>query len=363
MNTQRRLPELDGIRGLACIAVVLFHAYPTSPFFWAWSTPDLFFVLSGFLITTIILRQRDSDGFLLSYYLRRGFRIWPLYYLTLAGVLLVNHFSASGWPTTGMASHLLFLQNCQIYFGTPPPPFIHTFSPSWTVAVEEQYYLIWPLLLLWLGRRSVPYLAASLLAISLIGRLILPDAIDLLGTRGDGLAFGCFLAWLVQTRGSPTSNRKVQRVIWIAGVTGGIYVSVYLLRFGIDPHPQWISTCFTGFSLLFFGIIGLCIINSGAPLLAPLRHPVVRWFGTISYAMYMFHLPIMTYFPTILSRAGWHSIALEIALTWLLVVGLPATSWYLLEQPILRWKESLIPLRPETEAIVRAVRTPTAQLP
>ena len=351
----KRIPELDGMRGLAAILIVLFHAFPYGLLFWGWSGVDLFFILSGFLITTIILTQSDSSGFLRSFYLRRVFRIWPVYYLTLGGVLFVNCFSSTGYTTSGLLNHLFFLQNCQRYFDWPIPAFIHPFSPSWSVAVEEQYYLVWPLLLLLLGGRCVPFLAAGFLALSVFGRTtMLPNMPYLLLTRGDGLALGCFLAWMIKSRPFPMKDGAIRWVLNISGAVGSVYAVVYLIRFWRNPIPQWEATCFTGFSLLFFGLVGLCILNTGSPLLAPLRNPVLRWFGTISYAMYLFHLPLMTYAGAILDRIGIHSLVFQSIITWLLIVGLPAASWYLLESPILRWKEKFVRLSPENKVVLEA---------
>lgn len=356
-SVQRRILELDGVRGLAAILVVLFHAFPRSIFFWGWSGVDLFFVLSGFLITTIILAQCKTAGFLRSFYLRRVFRIWPVYYLTLAGVLLVNRFSAAGFSVGGLMNHVFFLQNCQKYLGLPVPGFVGTFWPSWSVAVEEQFYLFWPLLLPMLGRRGIPFFSVALLAISLGGRFLLPSTFELLGTRGDGLAFGCFLAWLLDRSGNDFAESAARRFVLFAGVVGGGYVAAFLSQFWLSQNPGWALTRFTGFSLVFSAVIGGCVLSANRPWLAPLRHPILRWFGTISYAMYLFHLPILAYTGTLLARIGIRSEAVQTASTWFLIVGLPAASWYFLERPILRWKESLIASRPEPDAILQTTRT------
>src|SRR4051794_29428646 len=103
----KRTPELDAVRGLAAVGVVLFHASPFN-FTCGWSCVDLFFVLSGYLITTIICHQSKEKGFLRTFYLRRIYRIWPVYFLTLAAVLLLNQYSRTGYQTTGLISHLAF---------------------------------------------------------------------------------------------------------------------------------------------------------------------------------------------------------------------------------------------------------------
>src|SRR3954466_11966508 len=106
----KRIKELDALRGLAALTIVLFHVYPHQVFM-GWSAVDLFFVLSGYLITSIIINNLSNKGFLTSFYSRRILRIWPVYYLTLAAVLILNAFSRTGYPTDGLFQHLTFTQN------------------------------------------------------------------------------------------------------------------------------------------------------------------------------------------------------------------------------------------------------------
>src|SRR5438876_336938 len=120
----KRILELDALRGIAAVGVVLFHAYPHT-FFFAWSFVDLFFVLSGYLITTIVLRHLQAPDLLKAFYYRRILRIWPVYYLTLIGVVVLNMLSTNGYPANGWLQHLTFTQNVQGYWLAAPLPFIH----------------------------------------------------------------------------------------------------------------------------------------------------------------------------------------------------------------------------------------------
>jgi peptidoglycan/LPS O-acetylase OafA/YrhL len=332
-----RIPELDGVRGLAAIGVVLFHAFPFV-FFVGWSCVDLFFVLSGYLITTIVLTKSWSLQFLGQFYLRRSRRIWPVYFLTLIAVLILNGLSPNGYSSADWPLHAIFLQNTPKYFGIETAPFVRSFAPSWSVAIEEQFYLFWPLLILGFGRKSVPWLASALLVSCAIGRWFVPAAIDLLFTRGDGLAWGCFLAWLLWQSQMDASGRFglwAIRVLQSTSILGAAFVVTYLMVFWGEPHPQWTRISFTGFGMLFFSLIGMSVVYRGSPYLAVLRIPLLRWFGTISYAMYMFHVPIFHFLPPILLRLGIQWLPAQIALTWICIIALPAISWYVLERPIL----------------------------
>ena len=105
-----------------------------------------------------------------------------------------------------------------------------------------------------------------LLAACVAGRLLLPGTIDLLLTRGDGLAFGCFLAWLLAgDRASRVSRRQRWCLAGMASV-GGAYVAAYLVTFRGDPHPGWQATSFTGFSMFYCALIGICVCSSGRAL-------------------------------------------------------------------------------------------------
>ncbi len=336
MTTTQRIPELDAVRGLAAVGVVLFHAFPFV-FFAGWSCVDLFFVLSGYLITTIILTRGFGPGFLKSFYVRRICRIWPVYFVTLLMVLVLNGLSPHRYPIDTLHWHLLFLQNTSQYFGFSKPPFIHSFGPSWSVAIEEQYYLVWPLLILALGKRSIPCLALMLLIACALGRWLIPGAIDILFTRGDGLAWGCLLAWMLWHASRYPGIRWHHWVIQLTAIVGTVFVAAYFVNFWGEPVPQWASVSFSGFSILFFALIGTCVLYSGSRFLTIFRNPVLRWFGTISYALYMFHVPIFHFTPTILAKIGIESsIAIAVG-TWSSIVILPTLSWYLLEKPILSW--------------------------
>jgi peptidoglycan/LPS O-acetylase OafA/YrhL len=334
-----RIPELDGIRGLAALGVVLFHAFPHQ-IYWGWSFVDLFFVLSGYLITTIILRGDESTTFLTSFYKRRILRIWPVYFLTLIAVVLLNAVSPRGYPMDGFWWNLFFVQNTSLYFGQEPALFIEAFSPSWSVAIEEQFYLVWPVLILLLGKTRVPLLLAAFATSIVLVRYFIPQSIALLFTRGDGLFWGCLLAWLLwyQTRG--TFMRGIEWSLSLAWIVGSAFVAAYLWKFAGQPNPQWGTTAFTGFSLLFFALIGSCVIHSGDARWAILRSPLLRWLGTVSYGMYMFHLPIFHYVPAILGCFGVGNRLVIITTTWSLIFLLPAISWSCLERWILQGRQS-----------------------
>ena len=144
----RRIPELDALRALAALVVLLFHLNPPR-FFFGWTGVDLFFVLSGYLITTIILDHQGQRGFLRNFYARRGLRIWPIYYIALFAVVATAPLVPRDRrpPLNGLGYYVTYLQNITLYQLRPPPEFHIAFDHTWTLALEEQFYLIWPALI------------------------------------------------------------------------------------------------------------------------------------------------------------------------------------------------------------------------
>jgi peptidoglycan/LPS O-acetylase OafA/YrhL len=346
----RRVPELDGLRGLAALAVVLYHVYPWTWSF-GWCGVELFFVLSGYLITTIVLDGRGTPGFLRRFYWKRALRIMPLYFMTLGVLLLLN---AGRESTAGLGWHLVFLQNAPEYWRATPPEFIHCFQPSWSVAAEEQFYACWPPLLLLLTPRAAVRAAAAFLASCLLVRLALPgSSIFLLFTRGDGIAIGCLLGLLLHRR--ETHPRTLPALMGIAAF-GAVYVLGYLSLHRGEPNPFPPHACYAGFGVFFAALIGLSVTLTGSPWFVVLRQPVLRGLGTISFALYLFHLPILHYSPEWFDAAGLAGVSRDVAF-WCLVFGLPTFSWFLLERPLLRLRNARFPLAaPKAQPIAAAVR-------
>lgn len=338
----RKIPELDALRGLAALGVVLYHIYPNT-FFAGWSCVDLFFVLSGFLISSVILEHVHDRGFFSAFYYRRALRIWPVYYLTLAVVLLFNASSRHGYSIAGLPWHLVFLQNIQHYWHAPAPSFVYAFSPSWSVAVEEQFYLLWPLALWFVGQRGVVPLACALIVLSVCARSF-GLHFDVLVGRFDGLAMGSILAALWRAAGAAEVGRAEQvkrlaRGLALVSVPALIVACSACFKFWGDPYPHWPAVIFLTFSLVYFSMVGLAVCLSGHRVLWPLRLKPLRWLGSISYAMYMFHLPILNYAPPLLEHFGLRSTAVQMTLQWIAIFALPILSYHLLEKPILSLKE------------------------
>jgi peptidoglycan/LPS O-acetylase OafA/YrhL len=297
----QRIPELDALRGMAAAGVLALHTSPRL-FFWAWSCVDLFFVLSGYLITRILLQNAGAPGMLVAFYVRRALRIWPVYYLTLVAAVLiffcVGRMETGAWPSlpNGQWLSLIFLQNLEQYLTSGPDlQYIWYFSHSWSLAVEEQFYLLWPLVFF--------FLRPQLLTLCLSCMLVLAAAIwareqdasfHILLTRIDGLLFGMLIAYVV-SEPKGLLYRIPPRYILYAAFAGLTLLAPYLIvGFGYGLLPGFSNRAIevAAFCLLFAALVITVVRWSGAPWLAPLRAKPLIHLGRISFAVYMYHLPI-----------------------------------------------------------------------
>ena len=312
-----RIPELDGLRGLAIFLVILCH-YVGNPEhkplgYWphrflsafgvGWSGVDLFFVLSGFLIGGILLDARGAPNYFRAFYMRRVFRILPIYYLwTLLFCAMVIGVLLFFPGTAGVTSHdllrvpvqLLFLQN--IFIGMPKLTWIW-FSVTWSLAVEEQFYLVAPILIRFLTtRRFVVALIATVFLAPLLRFMLFrywaPHsflAAFLMPCRADSLSCGMLLAvaWrnarFREFIGARTVSLRRGLLILLVGVGALLWWLV---------HPLNIVTVtigYTWFALLYSVLLLTVLSDSGGRIAAVMRLRFLGWLGGISYCVYLLH--------------------------------------------------------------------------
>jgi peptidoglycan/LPS O-acetylase OafA/YrhL len=370
----RRIPELDALRALAAIAVLFFHLNPAR-FFFGSTGVDLFFVLSGFLITDIILRFHHQPRFFINFYLRRGLRIWPIYYLVLISLLAANPFVPSPEPTAAWPFYASYSQNTPLYWGKSMPPFILAFDHSWTLAIEEQFYLVWPALVAWAGRKRVAWLCIATIAISWKlrsgGEFLLfffppPMSIRLLLARADGFAIGGLLAWFFLVRQS--LSRRQTTLITAAAAAGFAVAMIYVIqgcarvgpiRFLGLPTPADPANTILAVNLLAAALITAAATFQGNPATAFLRLKPLVFLGQISYGLYLYHYPLYWLIDRCQFRYGddltnW---ATKLGATLLVATA----SWFLIEQPILQLKNRF-PYSPPNSDITKAIDASTVRL-
>ncbi len=339
--------ELDGLRGVAALMVFFHHvcyaSYPNGGtalvtfcsrlFAQGRTGVDLFFVLSGFLITSLLIKARSSPRYYHDFYWKRVLRVLPLYFVCLLGVALFQRGSLGG-----VVLAALFLAN----FAST----LHVTStgPFWTLAIEEQFYIAWPTVV---RRRSINELQHWALAIGLLCMALRLGVawfghFDYMITflHCDGLAFGALLGcWFMQD-GERLGGAWRERVALPGCLALG--VGCILLAFSLTVASlralAYQAACLqTGVTLLAGSIVGYLIHFRNAPFLAVFRSRILTFFGLISYALYMIHLYVLQVWdhvegapdamhngPFLLRMSGVLAISIVLALASRYLIELPA---------------------------------------
>ena len=342
--------ELDGLRGLAILAVMIHRMYPRGsgtpwPIEAGWAGVDLFFVISGFLIAGILIDTRADPDYFRNFYARRILRIFPLFYLFVGGMLLVfplvNHDfrTQSGSPLW----YLLQLGNIpESLLGHDPPYWL---APVWSLAIEEQFYLTFPLLVRWsdparLARR-LAMIAVGALALRIVTTSLVPDRerLQYLFTlcRLDTIAIGCLLAVLVRSARYQAWRAALPRVL-----VPVIVVAAAILWWTELDRTSWFGRTL-GYDVVAIGFAALVLLVLAwrdLPATAALRWSPLRYLGKLCFGLYLLHRPAETIVSALIERAGldadrlaWLPVKIAVA------VGLATLSWRLLEGPFLRLKQ------------------------
>jgi peptidoglycan/LPS O-acetylase OafA/YrhL len=364
------LPSLDGFRGLAVLLVMFVHFSTnanslgyynaiTSLSSIGWIGVDLFFVLSGFLITRILYDAKTKPNYFKRFYIRRTLRIFPLYYLAIVVVSLIYAlwpFDELGWPENPLFV-VFYLTNFLISAGGSAGFLDH----FWSLAVEEHFYLIWPFFVLKFARHQLMMVALFVIVAAPLLRAYFVlngfnfyTAYMLTPCRMDSLAIGAFVALAVCGSGF---SSHVSRAAWAAVVIGGGALAFIFFGLGmISPSDPVIAT--VGFSIIGVAAAGLLVLTVvWKPLTVLFSLPVMRWFGKYSYGLYVWH-PIVgmlifysglrEQFPASVQNSLiwlWLAVGLSLAIAWL--------SYNLWEAQFLRLKDKLgaASPRPRVQAI------------
>ncbi len=368
----RHIPALDGLRGIAILMVLAYHfmGYQTKRG-WAlqtffafnragWVGVDLFFVLSGFLITRILLDVLGSEHYFRDFYVRRTLRIFPLYYLTLAIVFLLARFvPALQSPAVELVSHRqawLWLYGANIF---------DTWHQSigfrgdwiqldhlWSLAVEEQFYLVWPPLVLLCGIRRLPTLCMTIIvgALALRCGLVLGGAPSeapylLMPCRMDALVMGALLATMQVSWSSAAISRIAAPALFIGAVM--LFAWALHRRNFAHADPAIMTVGFTVLALVFASLLHLIAVAPADSILSrALCLPVLSSIGKYSYAIYIFHwLLAPGFFATLLPEQWFFThlryvpgLLLRFAIITSFTYGLALVSWHLFERQFLKLK-------------------------
>jgi peptidoglycan/LPS O-acetylase OafA/YrhL len=306
---------LDGIRGIAIMLVMLHHftiygmGKPTTlidKLFYGvtaagWCGVDLFFVLSAFLITGILLDAKGGEYFFRNFYIRRILRIFPLYYgfLFVVFTLLPHMMYVSdnfGLLINQQGWYWSYLVNLPIAFEGWPR--LYTLGHFWSLAVEEQFYLFWPLVVFFARRRQLMLICVVCFAAGFAVRLgfVLIGyplaAYVLTPARMDTLAVGAFLALVVRQRQRLLS---LSRWMWpIGGTSAAALGTIFVWQRGLDSTDMVVQTIgYSVLAVMFGALLSVALTSPGGSKLGKIfAHPVLTFFGRYSYALYIFHHPI-----------------------------------------------------------------------
>jgi peptidoglycan/LPS O-acetylase OafA/YrhL len=292
-----RIAELDGLRGAAVLAVVSWHYVGqlqgawTIPFHLGWSGVDLFFVLSGFLIGGILLDNRHRGSYFRAFYGRRVHRIFPLYYFWLAIVLLCRlPCFEPKW------TYAVFVQN--LFQGTRTTwdsPFL---GATWSLAIEEQFYIFAPLLIRFLRLRTLLWVGLALVAGGPVCRALMPAdwplaAYLMTPCRADALAMGAISAGLI--RKSEVLHYIRQNTGRLRALTGTAGLLLVYLLFRFESFKTMSPIWYSVIALFYSCVIVLSVVSPPVLLSRSLRHPWLQRAGTLSFAIYIFHMPVYAF--------------------------------------------------------------------
>lgn len=310
------MPELDTVRGIAILGVLALHGFysrysslrgwsrPAHVFLeltrWGWVGVNLFFVLSGFLITGILLDSRPRADYYRRFYLRRALRILPAYY---ALVILLAVLRQSTAAYLGLSA--AYLANVTIFFGVA-----ESYGPLWSLAVEEHFYLLWPMIVRWLNRRNLALFAFGVCVAEPAIRAFAFHRGQVAGLASftwfvaDGLASGGLLAILLRTS---LARRQIARIAM------SLLALAFIAAAMGAPFGILTRNCLLGAALqhtvinIFFSGVLLCFLLAGtAPWGSFIGNMTLRFMGRISYGLYLVHLLVFRLYDKLCARfAPW----------------------------------------------------------
>jgi peptidoglycan/LPS O-acetylase OafA/YrhL len=386
-----RIPVLDGLRGTAILMVMAFHVRMFGEFAGhsilnriyyvgtagGWAGVDLFFVLSGFLITGILFDSRDDPHYFRVFYARRTIRIFPLYYLSLIfffwivpfGLRVFNHAEIAPSHTSLITRVLSWSYTVNWYEGLRGSDVVPRWlNHLWSLSIEEQFYMVWPFLVLLIARRRLQVLCLGLMAFALVFRLVLmqahlPSAVFFWTlSRVDSLAVGAVISLAARDLSNWRTAVKWASYLTLPALCGiALLMSLQFVRPALLPSfiPQQFSLTLLCFLFTFLGLFfGGCLIMAVCSPEGSLQHrflnsTFLRFFGKYSYCLYICHQPVIVLVTRlgvtgdILSRMLGSELGGIIAMNGIVFatsIVIALMSWNLFEKQWLKLKNR-VPLR------------------
>ncbi|MEO8017825.1 MAG: acyltransferase [Pseudomonadota bacterium] len=365
-RAQAHIPALDGLRAIAILLVIPHNAdifSNSAAWLWpvallahaGWIGVQLFFVLSGFLITRNLLAARGNDHYLRSFYVRRALRIFPLYFLTLfVGLVLLPRFIEFSPGALSSHQNQIWLWTFLSNWAQPYGHEVSGFSHFWSLAVEEQFYLVWPFVVLMAAGTRLFWICLLVALLALLSRVVMMQA----GARPEMLYMftNCRMDALALGAAAAVVSLSAPAMAWLAGHVRWLMFGIVavMLVAAIGTHTFAVydpRTLLLGHSLLAaaFALLMPCVmleLPGGFRFLQrALEMPWMRQIGRYSFAMYVLHMPILLVFGRAI-RDGVAVTGSAAPLVYTLIVVLLSflaglLSYHLLEKHFLRLKSVL----------------------
>jgi peptidoglycan/LPS O-acetylase OafA/YrhL len=359
------MPELDSIRGIAVLMVLFYHGfasqYGTGWFSggfpklmvilcsFGWAGVNVFFVLSGFLITGILLDSKSRPGYYRRFYVRRALRILPAYYAVLILLALLGSFvwlndERTSWKFLGLS--VVYLANVTVLFGVPMQ-----YPVLWSLAVEEHFYFIWPLVVRRLSRSALIAIAGSIIVATAVARVLIYRAghFDLYHQfftwlAADALAMGSVLAALLRSRVGTRAGLTKMAVAAFGGAA--------LLFAGCRLLPHWCDPVLllTSLNLFCTSALAAALLLGASQFSWVISRPTLRFFGEISYGLYLVHMMAFRafdnfhrwYFPQVPPyHLNFLVMLVRFAICGSIAVAVAFLSRRYFEARFLKWKDRL----------------------
>ncbi len=354
---------------LACPGARLFGLGPV--FLRGWAGVDLFFVLSGFLITGILLKARTSPDYYRAFYVRRALRVFPLFYVVCAAGMFLYPV-LTGTASAPFRIQIWYWLNLSNLLTAVKPNAISWADPFWSLGIEEQFYLLWPLLVRRWTDRTLALLCAAALPVEYLLRLLpyvrhhdlpvplaLPPQFSyrLTPLHTDGIFAGALLAIAVHRR---WLRREHQSRIAVLAAAGALlfWVANTGARQGAVPLAQ---LRFTGLAVFGGGLIGVLALSKGRDTLSRVFSSApLRMLGRQSFCIYLTHIPVWIAIAAVMHRLhiaaqpGSAGAFFAVSLTVIATGTLSALSWRYFEEPILSFKRRFRYAAPVRLSLARA---------
>lgn len=338
MSGDRRIPSLDGLRAISIVFVLIGHAVGTQGFevdreHMRWFALGnlgvrVFFVISGYLITTLLINEHEKYGkiSIKQFYFRRTFRIFPAFYVFIAAMVLADLLSWIALNPSDALHAVTYTMNYQ-------PDRAWQVGHVWSLAVEEQFYLLWPALLVIFGLRRGVWIAALYVLAAPVVRVVtyryLPDQRDGIGesfqTIADAIAVGCVFAFMHARISASRYARFRSSALFLLVPATVLFANYFRDRISIS-YPLGETVMNVGIVLT----IDWCIQHPDGVVGRVLNWRPLVWIGLLSYSLYLWQQPFL----------DRHSDAWVTAfpINLIFAFAAAAASYYLIEQPSLRWR-------------------------